>query len=220
MAPAVGALTVGQSPRDDVLAEMEGLLGGVRVLQCGALDGLSPEEIRGLKPGVGEEVLVTRLRDGTEVRVSEPAALGRLQECVESLEAQVSLFLVLCTGELAGLGARKPTLFPGPILRQLAAGLRPRRVGVLTPAAEQVEPQRARWRGVAGEIVVEVLSPYSERERLPEVSARLATCGVDLVVMDCIGYTRAMKAVMQGAVRRPVLLAATVLARVAAEVLG
>ena len=220
MSQALAALTVGQSPRDDVLGEMGDLLGGVRVEQCGALDGLGPVEIEQLAPGAGDAVLVSRLRDGTEVRLAERLVLPRLQRCVRSLEAEVDLFLVLCTGDLEGLESRKPMLFPGRILRQIALALGPGRVGVLTPAEAQVEAQRTRWLAVAPQVTVEAVSPYSERPRMWEAASRLARAGVDVVVMDCIGYTREMKAAVQAAVRAPVLLAATTLARVAAEILS
>jgi protein AroM len=38
----IGIITIGQSPRTDVVPEMSALFGeGVEVLECGALDGLS-----------------------------------------------------------------------------------------------------------------------------------------------------------------------------------
>lgn len=218
--PVVAALTIGQSPRDDVLAEMRDALGGIQVMQCGVLDGLTPREIQALAPSPGDAVLVSRLRDGTEVRLAERVVVPRLAQCVRSLEPEVELFLVLCTGDLRGLTSQRPVLFPGALLRQLVVSLRPQQLGVLTPAAEQVAAQRLRWREVAPQAVVEAVSPYSERDRLEEAAERLARARADLVVMDCIGYTRAMKAAVRDAVRCPVLLAVTTLARVAGEIVG
>jgi protein AroM len=217
---SLGAVTIGQSPRDDVLGEMRDLLGQVPVLQCGALDGVSPVELLELAPRPGESVLVSRLRDGTEVRLAESRIVPRLQRCIRNLEPQVGLVLVLCTGSLEGLSSARPLLSAGRVLEPLARGLGPRRLGVLTPAVEQRAAQRERWRDVAmEEVVVEAASPYGRQGELEEAASRLAAAGVDLVVMDCIGYTRAMKAVVRRAVACPVLLAVTVLARVAAELL-
>jgi len=219
-APVVAALTIGQSPRDDVLEEMGDALGGARVVQGGALDGLTPGEIRALAPSPGDAVLVSRLRDGTEVRLAERLVLPRLEQCVRSLEPEVQLFLVLCTGDLPGFTSQRPVLFPGALLRQLAVSLHPQQLGVLTPAAEQVAAQRSRWQEVAPRVFVEAVSPYSGRDQLEDAAVCLAAAGVDLVVMDCIGYTRAMKAAVRSATRCPVLLAVTTLARVAAEIVG
>ena len=41
----IGALTIGQSPRTDVIPEIQEFLGGAEILQAGALDGLSRAEI-------------------------------------------------------------------------------------------------------------------------------------------------------------------------------
>ncbi len=218
MPPTLGALTIGQSPRDDVVAEMQDLLGGTRLIQCGALDGMTPSDVQALAPTRGDSVLVSRMRDGTEVRLAERHVMPRLQQCVRSLEPQVDLFLLLCTGDLPGLSSPRPVLMPGKVLRAMAAALGPSRLGVLTPAVEQTEAQRTRWRDVAPQVAVEPVSPYSQRREIGEAARRLAGAGVDVVVMDCIGYTRDMKAVVRAAVRCPVLLAATTLARIAAEI--
>ena len=40
----IGAITIGQSPRVDVVPEMQQILGpDVEIVQAGVLDGLSPE---------------------------------------------------------------------------------------------------------------------------------------------------------------------------------
>jgi len=83
---AIGAITIGQAPRDDVVPEMEKLLGGgARVLQAGALDGLSRADIAALAPADGEDALITRLTDGSDVIVAKRAILGRLQACLDRL---------------------------------------------------------------------------------------------------------------------------------------
>ncbi|MCR3923245.1 MAG: AroM family protein, partial [Firmicutes bacterium] len=64
----IGAITVGQSPRDDVIPEMVPFLGDdVEVIQVGALDGMEYDEILELKPIKGDYVLVSKLRDGRSV---------------------------------------------------------------------------------------------------------------------------------------------------------
>ena len=62
----IGAITVGQSPRVDLIPEIQPILGdSVEIIQTGALDGLSKEEIAKFVPRPGENVLVSRLTDGT-----------------------------------------------------------------------------------------------------------------------------------------------------------
>ena len=97
----IGAITVGQSPRVDLTPEIQPILGdSVEIIQAGALDGLSKEEIAKFVPRPGENVLVSRLTDGTSATFGESYILPRLQLCIDDLEQQgVSLILFLCTGE-------------------------------------------------------------------------------------------------------------------------
>ena len=68
----VGLITVGQSPRSDVVPDMAAILGGdVEILEAGALDGLSREQIAPLAPEGDDEILVTRLADGSSVFVGK-----------------------------------------------------------------------------------------------------------------------------------------------------
>ena len=50
----IGMITIGQSPRVDVVPEIREILGdGIEVLEAGALDGLSLEEVKGFSPRKG-----------------------------------------------------------------------------------------------------------------------------------------------------------------------
>ena len=75
----VGAITIGQSPRTDVVQELFPLMGEqVELIQAGALDGLTREDIQAFAPGPEDYTLISRLRDGSSVmlaeRYSAPAA--------------------------------------------------------------------------------------------------------------------------------------------------
>ena len=75
----IGAITVGQSPRVDLIPEIQPILGdSVEIIQAGALDGLSKEEIAKFVPRPGENVLVSRLTDGTSATFGESYILPRL----------------------------------------------------------------------------------------------------------------------------------------------
>lgn len=217
----VGAITIGQSPREDVVPEIQRVLGpGVAIFECGVLDGSSLDEVRGREPAPGEAVLVSRMRDGTEVLVAESFVLGGLRGCVHTLEDRAELLLLLCTGTFPPLESEKPVLYPEHLLRQLVASLGVRRLGVLTPSTAQLEAQQERWSELVPEVSVQAASPYDAPEALERAAGGLARSKLDLVVLDCIGYTPAMEAVVRGRVECPVVLASTTLARAAAEMLG
>lgn len=220
----IGMLTIGQSPRDDVIPEFLAAVGAsVELLQKGALDGLGAREIRNLAPQAGDYVLVTRLRDGTEVSVAEERILDRMRLHLRELEeAGASLVVLFCTGEFPALESRIPVLRPNLILENLASSVfAGGRLCAVVPSAGQIDAMRMKWsrRGFVTE--VEVLSPYSSSpEEIQKVAVRAAQRSCDLVVLDCIGYSGAIKAVFREACGKPVLLPRTVLGRVVAEMIG
>ena len=100
MKHVVGTVTIGQTPRTDVIPELSAILGDVTVREAGALDGLSRAEIAGLAPQCGDYVLVTRLADGSAVQVAERHITPRVAAKIkEHFDAGVPLVLLLCTGE-------------------------------------------------------------------------------------------------------------------------
>ena len=220
----IGAVTIGQSPRVDVTPEFQAALGvPAELLQCGALDGLSAEEVEGLAPGPGDYLLVTRMRDGGEVRVAEARIHERMRGCVETLVAAgVDLIVLFCTGEFPELRSRTPILRPDLLLKRLVPGIMERgRLGVVLPSADQKESQRKKWASTGLDLELEAASPYTGTETDFRAAARrLASRGADLIVLDCIGFTERMKRVFREESGKPVILPRTLLGRVAGELAG
>ena len=68
----IGAVTIGQAPRTDVMEDLAGILqGDVELIQAGALDSLTLEEVKTLRPDGTGNTLVSRMRDGTGVMLQE-----------------------------------------------------------------------------------------------------------------------------------------------------
>ncbi len=109
----IGMITIGQAPRDDVVPEMEKVLGPeVRIVQAGALDGQSRADIAALAPAPGQFPLITRLLDGTSVVIAKEAIIPRLQACLDRLAAEATGFALLCTGTFPRFRSRHPVLEP------------------------------------------------------------------------------------------------------------
>ena len=115
-AAAVGIVTIGQSPRTDVVPDMAALLpAGTPVIERGALDDAGPADLARLAPVPGEEVLVSRMRDGTEVALAEARLLPLVQDAVDHVTGRgAAVVAVLCTGTLPRLRCPAPLLLPGP----------------------------------------------------------------------------------------------------------
>jgi protein AroM len=223
---AVGIVTIGQSPRTDVVPDMATLLpAGTPVIERGALDDVRLADLARLAPVPGEEVLVSRMRDGTEVELAEARLLPLVQDAVDHVTGRgVAVVAVLCTGTLPRLRCPAPLLQPGPLIRSLvgnlvAAATSGARLGVVVPAAGQAEPVRADWEPVAGPVLVLAASPYGSPAELARAAEALAAFGPDLVVLDCLGFNGPMKRMVARAVGVPVILPRTVLAGAIAALL-
>lgn len=220
MSAQLGAVTIGQSPRDDVVPVIQQVLGStVEIRQCGALDGLDRAEIEAEAPQSEEGVLATRMRDGSEVKVRREFLVPRIKHCIRSLEEEVDLVLMLCTDPFCGLDSRRLLLSPGRIMTRLVAALEVHRIGILTPLAEQMRSQYQKWNKVVREVTVRVASPYTEADKMAQMGEAFAQDRVEMVALDCIGYTPEMKAAVGDSAGCPVILPSTTLAHTAAELL-
>lgn len=221
----LGAVTVGQSPRSDITPDLRPLLPGVDLLERGALDDLDGAELQALRDSAAGPVLATRLRNGDEIVVGERHVVPRVQAALDDLAGRgVAAVLLLCTGTFPSLRCDAPLLFPDRVLQGMVRATFPGgTLGVLTPAAAQCPDQRERWgRVVSSEVRVEAVTPYRS-DPLPDLrlAARtLRRSGAAMLVLDCLGYSVTMRDAVRDEFGGPVLLARTVLARVAAEFVG
>ena len=215
----VAAITIGQTPRDDVAGELEKVLGPkLRVVQAGALDGLSRAEIDALSPAADHDALVTRLRDGSDVIVGKSRIVPRLQRCLDRVAGETEAATILCAGVFPPFQSPHPVVMPERCMSAMVdAVFDGRRLGVIVPIAEQVESYRARWSRVDPRVAVVVASPYDDPARLVDAAEALRRAEASLVVMECMGFTSGMKQIVRDVTGVPALLPATVLAPVLAE---
>jgi len=215
----LGLVTIGQSPRDDIMPQMLPLLpAGLDIRQVGALDGLTHEQIAELIPGPQDYVLHTRLRDGSAVTVGRERIRSLLQSRLEQLEDEAANPIVLlCTGEFPELRSDALLIEPDRLLVSVVGGLRPWRAGVLVPLPSQIEAASEKWGVLKAEVVFVAASPYGEPIELTRAAEELGGHALDLVVMDCMGYTLTHRRVVTQATGRPVILASRVVARIVAE---
>jgi protein AroM len=224
-AATVGLVTIGQSPRSDVVPDMAAILGPcVEIREAGALDGLPRAEIDALAPTGNDEILVTRLRDGTPVFLGKPKIVKLVEARIAQLERDgANLTALLCTGAFPRLHATRPLIQPQPVLLGLLRGMSwPGPLGILTPSLRHVPQTEARWRRDGFDAIVAPLSPYEEEDpaavRRAAVGMRDGSAG--LIVMDCMGFRRKTRDELRALTGVPVLLANLLLARVIAEALG
>ncbi len=218
----VGFVTIGQSPRTDIVSDIAPLLPGIDIVESGALDSVDHADLARLAPDgqPGDIPLTSRLRDGTPVTLSKAKIYPLMQAAVDAVVAQgAAAVVVLCTGEFRHLHASVLTLFPERLLTHFVQAALPEkaRLGVLAPLADQVSAMQARWRAICSETWVISLSPYAGFDQGIETVRDLAGCA--LIVLDCLGYSQQHKAAVHERTGAPVVLARTVVARTVQELL-
>ncbi len=218
-AKPVAFVTIGQSPREDILSEMLARIGpGIDPVEVGVLDGLTRDDVASLAPADGEHHLVSRLRDGTEVVLGKPRVAERLKTLFAELDARDPFLVVLlCTGRFEGLRTRALMLEAQRVVDHAVAALSEdgRAVGVMVPLAAQIA--EFHLKGSDGRpVLYSHASPYSD-DRLEAAARELHAS--DLIVMHCMGYSEAMRARVTEVSGKPVLLARRLVADAVAQLL-
>ena len=218
----IGAITVGQAPRVDVTADIMDILGpGVELLERGGLDGLTREEIAAFAPQGDDYVLVSRLVDGSSVTFAEKYVIPRLQTAINELEAAgVKLIMVFCTGAFpAELTSNVPMLFPNDLIQAVVPLLTKRSsIITVTPSPLQIEQNQQKWQACVKTCRTISVSPYDGVEAVAKAAEQIAGTDADLIVLDCIGFTKQMKELFARETGKPIVLPRTLLARVVAEI--
>ncbi|MBQ4578413.1 MAG: AroM family protein [Clostridia bacterium] len=218
--PVISMLTIGQTPREDIAADLRQLLPeGWKLRQYGALDGLTRMQAEALCGYEGRgELLVTRMAgDSRQIELSADKTFARLQDCLERAEREgADLHLMACTGNFPAYVHKKTVLYPGVCQRKaaLAAG---KPVGVLIPNEAQRQ-QIAGWWAQCGapHVLLEAADPFGGEEAVTEAVKRLKQQGAGLICLDCFGYTLAHKAAAE-ACGLPAVLPREVLCQLAKE---
>ena len=137
MKPKIGAITIGQSPRTDIIPEIQPLLGhDVDIVEMGALDGLTLKEVEAFAPQEDDYILHTRMRDGTSVTIAERHILPRMQTCIDTLTQQgVELVVLLCTGKFPEFRSATLLIEPQKITDSVIMALagEQHKIGIMTP---------------------------------------------------------------------------------------
>ncbi len=217
-------LTVGQTPREDILQDLKSYLPeGYLLTEYGVLDGLTREEADRRYGYRGEgALLISRMRDQGPVLLDGDKAAQGMQLCIDRAEqAGVDLLMMACTGHFSELRHKIPLIMPGAVQRsktiQLARG---GAIGVIFPNKDQRVQVIGWWKdsGVQVELL-EPASPYSGDEEVVEAALRLKAAGAKVLCMDCFGYSAAQKKAVCQAAGLETVLPREGLAELAVEIL-
>ncbi len=218
----IGLLTIGQSPRPDMTADLQPIFAGkAEYIEAGALDGLTKNQVESMKPEPGEHFLVTRLADGSVVTVASLHLSDLMQQQVSRLEAEgASALMILCTEAFQPFDCSIPVIYPNDVLKALVPMAAPAgHIGVILPEAGQMEDFAEVWKQVVPNVTAAHGSPYAGDGSLEHAAKSFAHTDVDLIVLDCMGYSSGQQELVSELSGKPVLLSRTLAAKVLMELI-
>jgi len=218
----IGALTIGQSPRTDIMVDIEKIfIKNTKIIEKGALDGLSKKEINDLYPEENDYILISRLNDGTSAKISGSYVEKKLQNIIKEMEDEVDVFLILCAGQFSDLTSKKLIIKPDVLLNKLIPGIVERGTMIdVVPLKEQIEELKTRWTFTNIIVKYESLCPYTAtREEIISKAREIRGMKPDLVLLDCFGFGIDTKKIFKEIVDKPIILVRTLVAYILKELL-
>jgi protein AroM len=223
MQQTVGLITIGQTPRTDMIPAIRSFLpNDTVIIEKGVLDGRSDKEIGDLKPEPGQTTLISRLQNGQSATMAKEKILPILQTLIDELnQAKVSLIILACTGKFPLFTSEIPIVYPDYLLNHVIKGLlREGSLGVIIPLPEQAESIINKWKEVDFLAIPAAGSPYSfHEETFINAVKQLDQYPIKAIILDCMGYTQEMKSIAQAYTSKPVILSRNVVYGVSGEIL-
>jgi protein AroM len=218
----IGMLTIGQSPRDDIVPGLMEILGeGYEVVEAGALDDHTIENIKKIDLNPDHYILVSRMRDGTEIKITKKYVVPLMQRQLDKIEGQgVRLTVVMCTGRFPQFKSKGLVITPSEILRGVLEGaLKEGRLGVVFPTAEQEAYAEKEFGRPGVEVYPDSVSPY-EADDVEGLLKRLKEKDLDLIFLNCFGFPSWLKEKVVEATGKPVIQSNALIARVMKELVS
>ena len=185
----IGVLTIGQSPRPDLVSPLiQQLPEGCDLIQIGALDGLTKTSL----PPIDDATypLTTRMRDGSLVMIEEAFLATRLQQVLNELEAiGVTATILLCAGTFAGLKGTRPLFKPFVVGRRVLDTLGLNRIGLIAPIKEQEIPIRQRWQAAGFQPTVWTANlALQDKTFSQQLHEQIEANQLQCIVLDYVGH--------------------------------
>jgi protein AroM len=218
----IGLLTIGQSPRDDLLPSLLEILGDRNmIIEAGALDNHTKEEIKKIKLIPEDYILISRMRDGTEIKVTKKYVLPLLQNRIDEIENQgVRITLIMCTGKFPQFNSKGLIVTPSEILKGVLEGcIKEGKLGVVYPTSEQMVYAQKEFGRPGIEVYADAVSPYKPN-KVNDLTSRLKERDLDLIFLNCFGFPQELKRNILEETGKPVILSNTLVARVIKELIS
>ena len=218
----IGMLTIGQSPRDDIIPGLLDILGEeYEIIEAGALDDHTIEEIKKVEFDPEHYILVSRMRDGTEIKITKEYILPLMQDKIEKIEAEGAVItIIMCTGKFPPFKSKELIVTPSEILKGTIEGsLKAGKIGVVYPTAEQIKYAEKDFGREGIEVYVDSVSPYEPKD-VEGLLERLRKKDLDLIFLNCFGFPSELKKAVVQATGKPTIQSNSLVARVLKELVS
>ncbi len=215
----IGMLTIGQSPRNDLIPALMDILGkDVEIIEAGALDDLTIDDINKIELKPEDYILVSRMRSGKEIKITKKFVVPRMQEQLDKIEAQgVRLTVVMCTGKFPQFKSKGLVVTPSEILKGVIEGsLKAGKLAVVYPTAEQKSYAERDFARTGVSLYADSVSPYEPKD-VEGLLKRLKKESPDLIFLNCFGFPLSLKNKVIEATGKPAIHSSSVVARVLKE---
>ena len=219
MMKKLGLLTIGQSPRDDLIPALVEILGHeYEIIQAGALDDMTYDEIMNIPLRKEDYILVSRMRDGREIKITKKSILPKLQEKIHEIEkVGVRITVIMCTGGFPQFESKGLIVTPQEILKGVLKGsLRSGKLGVIYPTKEQEFMAEKEFGREGIEVYPDSVSPYEPYD-VSGLIKRLQEKDLDLIFLNCFGFPRKLQDKIKKETGKPTILSNALIARVLKE---
>lgn len=220
----VAGITIGQSPRTDMTDDLaKRLASNIKFVEYGALDEYSLEQIETeLVPDPGDEILVSRMRDGSQAMFSGKKIVPLVQAKISLAEAEgADAIVLLCTGAFPAMQHTVPLIYPQDLLHLVAEALAAdQKVAVMVPEDAQAEQSVERWNKDGIDVEVVCASPYGDPALIEQAAAGLRGSSCAFLCLDCMGFSLKMRELASRASGLDVLLPRTLVASILSELLS
>ena len=206
--PAIGVLTLGQTPRPDLVEAVQSIVPGAELTIRGGFDGLSMNEIESYRAGQNPEyALMVRLANGETMDVDMYDLLPNLTKQAELLAGDGAQQIVLmCSGGFAEFTSPVPVIRPVALFQAYVGVLAVRkRVGILNPIQAQVAAASTYWQKLGYTTFSDHASPF-DPDTVRVKAKALGEKDIDCLMLDCMSFTHESLRIVQETVSVPVLL--------------
>ncbi len=188
----IGIVTMNLGDRESLSDVIQRLGDDIEVHVAGIIDPANWTRYkRGGSQCVGQEsFIVSKIQDCT-IAIPLAEATRLVKNKIRELEVKgIRNVLVFCTGNFELAGSQGFVVLPKDVITGLLKGLDVKKLGAIVPDEKQVDDCREQYREF--ETSIRVFSPYGSEADLRVVAGQFGSDGVDLVLMDCMGYTQDM----------------------------